>query len=389
MKVLFTMTPAFNPNEGGVQRTTFKLGKYFTESDHSVSYISLKNKGNIPAEYGRLFHVDEENGLENLTNLDFFKKTLDLVKPHIVINQMPYESKLSSTLFEEKSRLNFILLGCLRNSLFSVKNNIRDTSKRELPDILFPFFDNRIGLNFLFNLHRIKHKKQLKRILDIHDYYILLAPPNQNELEYFVGDYQKQKVLSIPNSIPEVFDNKSRKEKIILHVGRLNIPQKRSDLLTEFWQKVHEHLPDWKFVIVGDGPYRKTMEREISKQNLPRIILEGYQKPESYYENATFFMMPSAYEGFPNTVLEAQSYGCIPLAYESYAVISWIVNEGKDALLCTPFNSAEMAQRLIQVADKQETLEKMQKACYINAGRFTIDKVGKIWLNFFEKIISK
>ena len=56
MRILFTMTPAFKPEEGGVQRTTFKLGKYFTKQGMDVSYYSTADKGHIRAEYGTLYH---------------------------------------------------------------------------------------------------------------------------------------------------------------------------------------------------------------------------------------------------------------------------------------------------------------------------------------------
>ena len=46
LKIFFTLTVSFNPNEGGVQRSTFKMGKYFYEQGHKVFYYSLeKAKG--------------------------------------------------------------------------------------------------------------------------------------------------------------------------------------------------------------------------------------------------------------------------------------------------------------------------------------------------------
>ena len=78
-------------------------------------------------------------------------------------------------------------------------------------------------------------------------------------------------MLSIPNSIPSVVRAPGQKEKIILHVGRLNIQQKRSDLLLKVWGKVFPMLPDWEFVIVGDGEYKEQLELEIKSKNLPRV----------------------------------------------------------------------------------------------------------------------
>jgi glycosyltransferase involved in cell wall biosynthesis len=386
MKILFTLTPAFNPNDGGVQRTTYKLGKYFTEQGFEVSYFSTSNADHVKAEYGTLYHAKENGGQDNMQNIAEFELVVTEIEPDIVINQMPYETNLTNALASLKTKINFILLGCLRNSLFNFKSNARDRMMQMLPKPAFKVMDNKLGMSVVQKRHQLKHRRQLKDIVDKHDKFILLAPPNRKELEYFIGDYKKEKVLSIPNSIPEIYQGTDPKEKIVLHVGRLNIPQKRSDLLLDFWEKCYKQLPDWKFVIVGDGPFKEELGRDLKRRNLERVILEGYQQPENYYKRAAVFMMPSAYEGFPNTILEAQSFGCLPLAYNSYLALDWIVNNEKDACLISPFNSDEMASKLISIIKQQNKLEEMQTASKVNAARFTIDRVGEIWISLFKEL---
>ena len=386
MTILFTLTPAFNPNDGGVQRTTYKLGKYFTEQGLKVFYFSFKSQGHVLSEYGKLYHSVKEGGANNPENISQYKKDILKIRPDVIINQMPYEASIRRVLINLRKEHNFILLGCLRNSLFSVKNNLEAKVTEALPKWLVPLVNHRIGRWFLFQLHYYKHRKALKAILDTHDKYILLAPPNQDELAFFVGDYQKYKVLAIPNSIPEVYHEKLEKEKIILHVGRLNIPQKRSDLLFSFWQTAHQLLPDWRFIVVGDGPYMQELTEKIQQEKLPRISLEGYQQPESYYQNASIFMMPSAYEGFPNVILEAQSFGLVPIAFSSYPALSWIVADQKDALLSPPFEIDHMVANVVKLTGDQQQLNIMSKAALSNAEQFTIEKVGQQWIALFEEL---
>src|SRR5690606_31176804 len=135
-----------------------------------------------------------------------------------------------------------------------------------------------------------------------------------------------------------------------------------------------------------DGPYKKELEHTIKSKNLPRVQLEGFQKPESYYKSASIFMMPSAFEGFPNTILEAQSYGCVPLAFNSYLALDWIVNNEKDACLIPPFDSLEMAGKAISIIKDPGKLVEMQAAAKVNASRFTIDHVGKLWVSLFKEM---
>ena len=385
MKVLFTMTPAFNPNAGGVQRTTFKLGKYFTEKGLDVGYYSSANEGHVEVEYGRLVHGKDFGGVNSTNNIDELRSFIRKFQPDVVINQMPYEAPLRQALSEEKEQVGYLLLGCLRNSLFNFKNNARDRIRQLLPQPVSTLMDNTIGESIVQWRHKLKHARDLKAIIDQHDYFILLAPPNKEELQYFVGDYKSEKVVAIPNSIPNVAPALPQKAKIILHVGRLNIQQKRSDLLLPFWEQLYDQLPDWHFVIVGDGPYYEKLQYDIQKKQMPRITLEGYQKPESYYEKAAIFMMPSAYEGFPNTLLEAQSIGCVPLAFDNYAALSWIVNNEWNAYLCPPFDVGKMAGKAKELSNDKMALLQMQQSALDNAKRFTIERVGQQWLDFFEK----
>ena len=39
--------------------------------------------------------------------------------------------------------------------------------------------------------------------------------------------------------------------------------------------------------------------------------------------------MTSAFEGFPNTVVEAQSFGCVPFLFNTFSIAPWMVNDGK------------------------------------------------------------
>jgi len=386
MKVLFTMTNAFNPNAGGVQRTTYKLGKHFTENGYDVFYYSTANNGHVTSNYGQLYHANNVGGVNNQQNINQLCQILIKINPNIVINQMPYEKKLRKTLFEYKTKLNYSLLGCLRNSLFSFKSNVNFIMKETFPNFLYQILNNNFGEFVVQKWHFLKHRKELRAIIDTHDRFILLAPPNKEELDFFVGDYKSEKVISIPNSIPAIHKDTITKEKIILHVGRLDLNQKRSDLLIKFWQEVCEDLIDWKFIIVGDGPYKSMLKKEIKDSKLPNIHLEGFQAPEKYYQAASIFMMPSAYEGFPNTILEAQSYGCIPFAFDSYGALRWIVNDGKDAFLIEPFNTGGMAKRLVSLI-KNDCIEEIRNSSFQNAEKFTVDKVGEHWFKLFKELI--
>jgi len=387
MKVFFTFTPAFNPENGGVQKTTYKLGRYFTEKGCHVVYYSLAKEGHIEPSDGVLYHSSEEGKEDNPNNIKRLETVLNKEQPEYVINQMPYENPLRKCLKANKEKIGYWLLGCLRNSLFSVKSNLRTKLYWSLPGWAFKLIDHPPGLQLVQLRHWLKHRSYLKAILNDHDRFVLLTLANHEELNHFVGNYKKEKVTTIPNSIPGVNpETLDKKEKIILYVGRLKVKQKRVDLLADFWEKVYAYLPEWHFKIVGDGPYRSQLEEDINTKNLDRIQLEGYQDPTPYFERASIFVMFSGFEGFPNVLLEAQSYGVVPFAFNSYAALAHIVNHNRDAMLSKPFDTSDMANQILSVGQDPKQLEDMRYAAIQNAERFTINIVGQEWLKLFHQL---
>lgn len=387
-KILFVLTPAFDPTSGGVQNTTFKLGREFTLRGHEVSYFSYTPKGHIQVEYGSLYHAEEKGGSTNSSNNTKLSELILSLKPQLVINQMPYEAGIQGALTTAKKNHHFVSLGCLRNSLFSVVNNLETYAQKSLPKPLWFLSRNKMFQQFSLVRHKRRHAENLKKILQNHDYFVLLVPTNIDELRYFLPTFDEQKILSIPNSIPNLHEDLSQKEKVILHVGRLNFSQKRSDLIVPFWQKLHQLLPDWTFEIVGYGELESKIVDDLKRLNLPRVKFFGKQKPHDYYKRAGIFMMPSAYEGFPNTLLEAQSFGCVSFCFDSYPAVGWIVQDKENAFLFKPFDLDAMVREIARVAQSEELLQKYAQESLKNAKRFVVDTVVDTWEETFEKVLK-
>lgn len=385
LRILFVLTPALHPNEGGVQMSTCKLGRHFLSIGHDVSVFSFASIGHSRSEPMQLFHAYYPGGPLVSANLRQLAHTVERVKPDVIINQMPYEHKIGQVLTGKR---RYLLLGCLRNTLYSVKGDMEGFINRVLPKPVRPFFHNPVGRKALLHRHRRSHGADLRRILETYDYFVMFGSPNLEELDYFVPGYDRKKVRLIPNSIPAVADMPPPKEKRILWLGRLSLAQKKVDLIPKVWRWVCERLPDWQLDVVGDGPDRAEIERQIGVADLPRVNFHGRQIPDYYYRRAAIFFMTSAFEGFPNTLVEAQSFGAIPVVFDSYPIASWIVENGKSGYLVEPFDVDVMAQRIIELANDPKRAKFAEHALE-SARRFHIDRVGQKWQELFEAEVPK
>lgn len=387
-KLLFVLTPSFNPTNGGVQNTTFKLGRELSKRGHEIHYFSFKTDGHIEVEFGTLHHVTKKGGANDLVNQNALVGVIDQIQPDFVINQMPYEEGIQQAILKAKSHQKFVALGCLRNSLFSVVSNLESFGKTTLPKGLKFLSKTKLVQQALLRKHKVSQANSLRKILKNHDKFVLLAPPNVEEMKFFLGEFDQSKVMSIPNSIPEVHDDMSKKENVILHVGRLNYVQKRSDLIVPFWEKLHAKLPNWTFEIVGYGEYQEQLEKQLKAKNLPRVKFFGKQKPDEYYSRAKIFMMPSAYEGFPNTLIEAQAFGCVPFCFDSYPALSWIVNDQVDAFLIEPYDLNALVNAVANMAQSEEKIKSSAQKALENARRFTTTEVVQLWEDKFQELLA-
>ena len=384
-RILFVLTPAMHPQSGGVQMSTWKLGRYFAWLGHELGVFSFAQAGHADCEFGRIWPGTELGGERSLGNLCALENVLNSFRPHVVINQMPYEHDIGGLL---KSRKDFLLLGCLRNTLFSVKGNLKAYVDRTAPAFIRGLSDSSTVQKGFLALHRRRHSRDLRRILDTYDYFVMFGPPNLEELEYFVPGFDREKVRLIPNSIPHVAESPPPKQKRLLWLGRVAHEQKQAGLIPEVWRRVCERLPDWSLDVVGDGPALLEVKGRVSDLQLPRVEFHGRQVPDDYYSQASIFFMTSAFEGFPNTLVEAQSYGAVPVVFDSYPVASWIVENGRSGILVEPFDVDGMAERIVELATGG-LLSQLTEGALESARRFRIDHVGAMWQEFFESAVPK
>jgi glycosyltransferase involved in cell wall biosynthesis len=97
----------------------------------------------------------------------------------------------------------------------------------------------------------------------------------------------------------------------ILAVGSLTQPKGMDRLIAEF-PALLTRFPSSRLTILGEGPERGSLERQIRSLNMgDHIHLAGFcADVRSHLAQADLFVLPSRFEGMPNALLEAISARC-------------------------------------------------------------------------------
>ena len=391
--IAFVFPQPLDPVAGGVQRTTWQLGHYFASQGWRVVFISLAMDGHKPPLVGSLHYPAEDVFADRKALKHFLGEKLGNSMPDVVINQTGLNSEPDRTLFElRKAGLSYKIICCFRNNpaLFLVNHRylVRHLLGKE--SWLLFFIDHPLGWKVLMLWHRLKNMRSFRLALFWSDRFMLLSPTFISELQWYVPDLDESKIVIIPNGfhLPDI-TGLPPKRKRFLFVGRLQQAQKNILILPVIWAKVLHQLPEWELYIVGDGPDRAELESKIEEMSLERIYLHGKMDPTENYRAAKVFLMVSFFEGFGNTLIEAQMQGVVPVAFRSYSAIDWMLNDGVDAVLVPSFDVDRYAAALVQLATDEDRWASMSAAALSNAQRFSEKAVGDIWQTVLSEVMNE
>lgn len=139
----------------------------------------------------------------------------------------------------------------------------------------------------------------------------------------------------------------------VLHIGRFE-PEKNHLGLLEAFELFLKMRKKAVLHLVGDGKCRGEIESYIDEHNLrDSVVLHGLQPDVYQYLNvADIFVLPSKYEGFPITLIEAMGTG-LPIVASCMGGIPDVICDGKTGTL-TSLNPKEIAIALARYADDEE-----------------------------------
>lgn len=196
-------------------------------------------------------------------------------------------------------------------------------------------------------------------------------------------------MVVIPNFITitqprSLVDYSSKK---IISVGRLD-PQKGYEYLFQAMALVKPKHPDWQVHIYGfsygrDSRYQKMIDKAGVEDVV--FIHEPVHHIEQKYQESSFYVMSSIYEGFPLCLGEAMACGLPCVSYDCNCGPSEIIKDGEDGIIVKEVRSVEkLADAINYMIEHPEYRKKMGEQARLNIQRFSIDAVMQTWVELLH-----
>lgn len=170
------------------------------------------------------------------------------------------------------------------------------------------------------------------------------------------------------------------KKKNILFVSRL-VWFKELKTLINVYKEIMRTRDDVNFVIVGDGPQRDHLEKEM-----PEAVFLGKKQHNDLppvYASSDIFVFPSISETFGNVVLEAMACGCPPVVAAAGGP-KGIVTDGVNGLHAKPKDTKDFAKQINRLLDDEKLRKELSKNAVQYAKQQSWEKLTERLLEYYK-----
>jgi len=269
-------------------------------------------------------------------------------------------------------------------------------------DFSFPLFSCLTRKPRIIHLHGAIYPAHLKsygvaiRILFkyLPDYYISISKQMRDDLPFF--GIPKEKIIYLPNAVDtKLFaPTRQKEDDLILFVGRIT----RGKGLHVLLESLNYLKNPVRLVIIGpadwDVDYYQALLRSIEKENQKGRHEIRYLGPMeqarlvSWYQKASIFVLPSFWEGFPMTCLEALSCET-PVIATPVGGIPEVIKNYKNGILVPLNDSIKLAEAIQYTLDNKDVRIRMGKEGRKSIIReFSLELTVKRLQNIYENILS-
>lgn len=304
-------------------------------------------------------------------------------------------------------------------AIFRIKNQIRDFDvvhvheHRQTLSIIACYFARRYGIPYVVQAHGsvlpFFQKEGLKNIFDkvfgfkiLHGASKVFALTEVEKEQYLKMGVEEDRIEIVPlginieeySDLPEegIFREKfniSKDDKLIIFIGRVH-EIKGLDLLIDAFKELADSEDDVKLAIVGpDDGYMDALNLRIAECDLSdKVIVTGplykSEKQEALVD-CDLFVMPSKYESFTTSGLEAMACGKPLVLTKNNHIHDWV--DGSVGLACDD-DKMSLKDSMAEVLFDEELSKKFgMNGRRLIQEKYNWDMINEQILNIYESII--
>lgn len=379
---------------GGVKRVSALLAKQWIGSGYNVRFLCF-----TAGSYMRFDEVEgvkqdflpNGNVVDCEENVEFF---VDYVKEQnidIVINQFvdSIEMVRLCGMVKEAAKVKLISslhfsinsLNDIAKEMFFVKYRLGNNPLNYLKDAV-------LWCNYWLSGRRRIVNENRRKLLEAYRGSDRVVVLSENYIPIFEKTAKIKdntgKLIAINN--PSIRPERIiiEKEKRVLWCGRVEFGVKRVDRMMRIWKRVSQKFPNWELDVIGSGDIE--FFRALAKRNgVERINIVGFADVQEYYDKAAVLCMTSSTEGLPMVLIEAQSNGVVPIAYNSFASVTDIINDGENGFLVKAFDEDEYVEKLSLLMQNEQKRREMSVRGLIKIKDFSVEYIAQKWIQEFKK----
>lgn len=385
MRVLFVTRYRVIPTKGGTERITFTIAQGLRDNGINVFSAYIHN---IIYDYTQSVFLGEYNISRFHIKRDL-EKIISGQNIDVIIFQGEFQ--FSDVVRRIKKKIN-----C---KVFFVHHYAPGWEEQfiSLQNIYHTFLINdrqsridAIKNLLLYPLHRYRafmNRFYYRKVYRIADKVILLSNRFKSEFIEYAKLKEGKKIISIPNALSYDYflpkDDIYIKENVVLIVARLEERQKNISAALRIWRRIIDNITaeKWNLIIVGTGPNLVEYENYVRKNNISNIKFVGHKDPADYYKTSAIFMMTSRSEGWGLTLTEAQQFGCVPIAFDTYASLHDIIKHDETGVIISDLNNEEeYAKQLQRLMNDRQFRETLAINAIKSSKQFSSDLIVKKWI---------
>jgi len=232
---------------------------------------------------------------------------------------------------------------------------------------------------------------------------IAVSENTKNDIAKYFGT-NKEKIVTIYEGVDKEFKiikdnltmewlkNKYRIRKpFIFYTGVWRNHKNLTGLVKAFFILKNKYKKDFQLVLGGrEDPYYPEARNAWKKLGLEKeIIRPGFIDQKElplFYGAAKLFVIPSFYEGFGLTGLEAMACGT-PVASSGKTSLPEVLEDA--AVYFNPDSPEEMAEKINMVLSDEKLYNKLREKGFAQVKKYSWEKMGKETMDLYGKILKR